>query len=304
MTLLRPRLLWAILCQSVLTAGLPAWAYVRTTTQDGQPLRWTRACVSIRPGSPPAPPGLPAAVVEARLAAALQNWSAPTAACSALSMRTQPARDVPARADGQNVLVFLTGGWGRGDLSYDPSAAAVTSVAYVNRPGTPEHGKILDADIELNAVDFTFAQIDPQDPEETPLPDDGTRLLDLENTLTHELGHALGLSHTCWDQQSATPPLDQHGAAIPDCRAALPLEVRTSTMFPYAADRETSKRSLTQDEVQAVCETYPPTAELTPCDDGLASGCAAGPPGATPVGWAGPACAAVLLLLLLRHKRA
>lgn len=90
-------------------------------------------------------------------------------------------------------------------------------------------GRILDADIELNAAWFVFTTVDAP-PCARPNFHQGCVATDVENTLTHELGHALGLDHT-------TRP--------------------GSTMNPTAPGGETSKRILDQGSQQFVCDTYP-----------------------------------------------
>ena len=77
-------------------------------------------------------------------------------------------------------------------------ATGITTVFYVDH-GEPDDGTILDADVELNDINFTFV-VEPT----TQQPRAGTEVSDLENTLTHELGHVLGLDHTC--ANAATPP--------------------------------------------------------------------------------------------------
>ncbi len=147
---------------------------------------------------------------------------------------------------------------------------------YVNTPGLPGDGTILDADIELNDVNYTFT-IDPANAVARP----GTELADLENTLTHELGHVQGLAHTCWDHITATPPLDNLGNPIPDCNDPnLPASVTDTTMYPYASmPGETSKRNLSPDDVSGVCDVYGPLAGKLGCYPEIdGGGCSAMPP--------------------------
>ena len=100
---------------------------------------------------------------------------------------------------------------------YDPSATAITTVSYVNKAGDPNDGQIIDADIELNAVNNHFfnKDVDPTPTDRNPA--------DLWNTLTHEMGHMQGLDHTCRgasepansctvDNTGASAVLDRGGA--------------------------------------------------------------------------------------------
>ena len=50
---------------------------------------------------------------------------------------------------------------------HDPSAIGLTTVFFVDTPGKPGDGTILDADIELNGVNFTFTT-DPANAQPAP----------------------------------------------------------------------------------------------------------------------------------------
>ena len=64
--------------------------------------------------------------------------------------------------DGVNRVKYREDEWCRppvdGDPKecYDASAAAITTLIHVDRPGSPDDGRLLDADIELNGVNFAF----------------------------------------------------------------------------------------------------------------------------------------------------
>ena len=70
-----------------------------------------------------------------------------------------------------------------------PLALAITTSTF-----TPSTGKLLDADIELNWPSFLFTTVDAPAcvPPKVDLGCDAT---DVQNAMTHELGHALGLAH-------------------------------------------------------------------------------------------------------------
>ncbi|MFL5356747.1 myxosortase-dependent metalloprotease, MXAN_2677/MXAN_2678 family [Archangium sp.] len=103
-------------------------------------------------------------------------------------------------------------------------------------------GYILDADIELNASTngrgFTFTTVDSP-------PCDGQVssecvVTDIQNTLTHELGHVVGLDH---------------------------VSVPGSTMEPTAPPGETHKRIIDAGSAQGFCDAYPRGLPPTQCGE-------------------------------------
>lgn len=82
----------------------------------------------------------------------------------------------------------------------------------------PGTGEILSADMELNGDNFRFT--------DGPIEVDA----DLANTVTHEAGHVLGLAHS------------------PEAAA---------TMYGTSTSGEVQKATLDQDDILAVCESYP-----------------------------------------------
>ena len=69
----------------------------------------------------------------------------------------------------------------------------MTTVSFLNKPTEPDlDGQIVDTDIDLNAVGYRF--VDGSKPLSTG---DRRSPVDLWNVLTHELGHVMGLDHTC-----------------------------------------------------------------------------------------------------------
>jgi len=135
------------------------------------------------------------------------------------------------------------------EWAYDPDAIAFTITTFTS------DGILQDADIELNgeAFDFVLAELDC-----------GGEQMDLGNVMTHEIGHLLGLAH---------PP------ATPSNQA--------TTMFASSKPCETTKRSLSEGDVDGLCTIYPVDAgtrichaadevgfEVVETDDGL-GGCAA-----------------------------
>ena len=288
---------------ALVAIALPARAYVRTTSEtSGAPVQWNEGCVVVtidQRGSQ----DIPLDRVAATLQRSVENWTRRTAQCGGLRLSMQPARAVlDVAPDGLPALIFRNDEWRRpGHAPHDPSAIGLTTVMYVNTPGQRGDGTILDADIELNNVNYTFTT-DPLNASARP----GTQLADLENTLTHELGHVQGLAHTCWDHQAVTPPLDNLGQPIPDCNGTLPEGILATTMYPYASSPgETSKRNLSDDDVHGICDVYQSLTPTLACYPAIRGGCSVAAPAPPrsrrwPLALAG---AMVLALAMTRRKR-
>ena len=104
---------------------------------------------------------------------------------------------------------------------YDPDALAVTVV------WRRSDGEILDADMLINDDLGPYVRC----PETGCDSLEVRNAVDLSNILTHEVGHFFGIGHS-----------DDTGA----------------TMYRRAPRGETSKRTLAQDDIDALCAIYPP----------------------------------------------
>jgi len=210
-------------------------------------LRWERE-VHVQLASP-APPGLTDAEIDSAIAHALESWS--EAGCATPTFRyLGRGADGPMSGDGIVSIAFVRSRWTA--AGYERDAAATTEVLYTVSSSGAE-GEVLDADILLNAENFTWRG---------GVGDAGARALG--PVLHHELGHALGLlAHPC----------ELAGAAgAPDC-ATLP-EAANATMFPlYSPDVQDAVR---QDDREGLCFLYgergPACVEPCSADDVCQSG--------------------------------
>ncbi|MCX7958323.1 MAG: matrixin family metalloprotease [Deltaproteobacteria bacterium] len=109
----------------------------------------------------------------------------------------------------KNIIVWYLTEW-----PYEPNGLALTTVTYDDNTG-----KIYDADIELNGFYYRFDVVET-------IPSTYT---DIQNTITHEIGHMIGLDH------SFEP---------------------SSAMYPTARAGEIKKRELSPDDIDGVCEIY------------------------------------------------
>lgn len=125
--------------------------------------------------------------------------------------------------DGQNIIVWrddappFMAAWPppprAGEAPIDPNALAVTTLVYRRTSG-----EIIDADIDLNAVSFYWTVLDAD------------VVTDVQNTLTHEIGHLIGFAHA------------------PEAE---------STMYASSPPGELVKRDLSADDIEGVCYVYP-----------------------------------------------
>ncbi|HVV16225.1 MAG TPA: hypothetical protein VHH90_03405 [Polyangia bacterium] len=277
-----------------------AAAYVRYYTEQNAAFFWAVGTVPITAyvrgfNQPTMTPDQVLGAVTAAAAA----WSAAQNDCTYVTIQPWMSNDPAPHAanDAQNALIFRSTKWcqladdGSCEVDYDPSALAFTWDT-ANR----STGQIYDADIEVNLVDFQWADVlaDPQN---------GTNM-DLQNALTHEMGHFLGLDHTCYNPLSTAKggrPIDSTGTPVPYCDLAT-ADVQETTMYPSAMPGDTQKRTLAPDDRAGVCGIYP-VADRPPGGD-LRGGCAACDVSASrPVGGAGALAAALVAATLRRRRR-
>src|SRR5262245_45218150 len=93
---------------------------------------------------------VPAKMVDV-LDAGFAAWTTATAGCAELSFTHDLRAYASAVHDGISTLHVRSDSW-----PYAPEATAVTRLAFIDDPFDPDDGKIVDADMELNAVGFTL----------------------------------------------------------------------------------------------------------------------------------------------------
>ena len=285
----------------LLLCPVPAAAYVRTTTiETATPIRWMFTnCLQMRinsAGSDDVTDG--SDIVAAKKA--MDNWRNATKKCSYIQFHLladskEAAPGFDKCGTNENTISWEEKDWGNsvkpGSKGYDRSALALTRISFIEKEGHSQDGRIVDADIELNGVNFKFAT------------NSNDKLADIENTLTHELGHLMGLDHPCAESgvKVADRPKDNTGKVVPSCGSKLTKTIMDATMYNYADDGEVKKRSPEADDIAGICVIYPlandpkncePTA--LSCDEG---GCSVGQFRAAPL--PSPGWLAMPLLLLL-----
>jgi MYXO-CTERM domain-containing protein len=243
--------------------------YVPSRTRAGTPLHWEASCTIVTPAADGTThiDGLREMDVIRECAS---HWEQMTAGCGYLKINVGAPQNLEVAYDGVNMIKFREDRWCppareacEEPTCYDPAAAGVTTVFYIDRMGDPKDGTIMDADVELNGVDFAIQdQGVTQASSRTPA--------DLANTLTHELGHLVGLDHNCTERPDR-PAIDQNGDVAPSCdRGSAPQEILDATMYAYqeppeAGVPETKKATLEQDDIDAFCAAYPIAADPGTC---------------------------------------
>lgn len=272
-------------------------SFVRTgPTKAGSSLHWESGCAFVTTDSA----GTTAIAGDQEFAvvdASIDTWNDATASCAAPHLINEGRRAVEVNArDRTNVIKFRDTSWCRPATAeepqrcYLPESAGITTATYVNDGGDRD-GAIVDADIEINGVDFAIA-VSGQ-----TLATGKDCISDLQNTLTHELGHLQGLEHVCLAPRDP-PRVDDEGMAVPSCSATTDPAILDSTMFPFQECGETKKASLAADDIAAMCALFPKSSPGT-CEPvgAIGGGCCG--VGGDP---AGPITLAGLLTLWWRRK--
>lgn len=167
------------------------------------------------------PVGLDRAEADKAISDALKAWAEVSGLT--ITLVAGPADVKPgyeAGVENHNDIVFVEQGW-----RWDENAIAATLLTI----DTTNH-VIIDADIVLNAAQHRFRVL-PADSVAGGVYDD------LQNAVTHEAGHALGLGHT---------------------------PVKAAVMYPQSAKGEVGKRTLDADDIDGVRALYQPNAPADP----------------------------------------
>lgn len=261
------------------TASEPCIFPRSDTSPPEQYLEWLEPCSAVALSVAAPSDDLSADEVAGVLARSIATWEAVECSGQPLGIDIEILEEESTcmaplyRDDGGNVnAVTFVQDWG--DRQYDPAAFAVTTVWH--RRST---GEILDVDMEINERRGPYGICPPEGCLDM-------RTVDLENVVTHEMGHYLGLAHS----------------TEPD-----------ATMYASALAGETIKRDLSADDMAGICTVYPPGRPSGECDfaprGGLVlhceTGCSVAAPGvpSRSLGLFTIALAALATIVLRRRSR-
>jgi MYXO-CTERM domain-containing protein len=278
-----------VLLLAALLCAAPAQAYVQSRNSSGQPMSWATHGHGIQIDAQGSP-DVPGTASFDAVRKSFQTWAA--VGCSDLTFPEESlSQDPKARVVGffqgqtnHNLVLFRTRSCqdvapagdpcfssGGCDNLYDCFDENLKGgvIATTTTTTNSRTGEILDTDTEFNEAPqsdgsrFVFTAVDG--PPCAGPTDTGCVQFDIQNTMTHEAGHTLGLDHT------------------PDPNA---------TMFATSPSGETSKRILGQDDINGICAIYPKGAGAS------AGGCGCSHSQTGP----GAALCALLLLLQIRRR--
>jgi hypothetical protein len=293
----------------------PSWAWVQTRNDEmNLPMAWRRSGVTLEVLTGASPAQVTGEQFRQTAVTAANTWNLPCT-CVRLTVRGSIAASVfvePEQPTRNNTVQFRTDVWARNarepDLRvpYDTAALAITSVFSVVMTG-----EIVDADVEVNAVNYEWTDlvVNPG-ARPTNLNRPTNAVQDLQNTLTHEFGHVLGLDHNC--TSPGQPDLrDQTGALAPSCSEARRLNtaLAEATMFVSVEPRDTTRRDLALDDINGLCGIYPADGPVcaAPADDGgcrMAPAVAGGPERAATWPWLVVLAGGIAAALTRRRWRA
>jgi len=178
-------------------------------------------------------PPIPAPRTLIALEAALETWRAP--ACTEVAIASVQLTERPASTgDGYSVVQWVADDWTKS--GFDSEVPAITDLVYADVDGGQV---IVEADIYLNAEHHEWT-LDEEPP---------AHARHLVAVLTHEVGHVLGLLHSCELDTDIDPnaPLCGHAESLE------PVSMHPAYNFDQI--------SLESDDIDGICFLYPARSE-------------------------------------------
>jgi hypothetical protein len=263
------RLASLLLALALVAAPARALAWVQYHSDAGAPLSWPLTnCVPIVV-YPKGFTQMPADEVATAATAAVDAWSEPLSACSYLELSLAVSDDPSPLAIPltHGAVVFRSEKWcwflEDGSCSNDPRDVAAhqsNTLMLTTIASNTRTGEIVMAATEVNAHDVRWADLAAHPELQTNPP----TIHDLQNGLTHELGHFIGLDHNCVADEPFPWPNDGTGKRAVSCVAADD-KIREATMFFMSNPGDLDKRTLAADDVAGLCGVYPVAKDPKTC---------------------------------------
>lgn len=193
---------------AIFLSTIPAMAFEVSLTDDGVPVHWADPKVDWALNEA-FPAGLDPVAYKGAILRSYETWNAvgPEIDLRYTGLTPDATEGYLRGEDNTNIVTWETDSW-----DYEPEALAITLTTFERKSG-----ELLDADILINGVGFDWSVSG----------EPGVH--DVQNSVTHEVGHLLGLAHSA------------------DTEA---------TMFGSAPAGEISKRTLADDDLHALTFLY------------------------------------------------
>lgn len=232
----RLALLALCLCGGCQTPSADSGIVVASSARNhgGQPVFWSAREVTLQPLTPNAAIG--GEDLQRALLRGAGTWNRATNGCGPPKLKVAPHARVArgVRQDGISTVVVRADSWCPDDVEdeggcYAAERLAITHLYPNEEPGSAEDGLVREADIEINAVQYRWS-----------LEGSEAGTVSLSMALAHELGHVLGLGHSCESSEAGAAgreraPCDRAGRANALMVANL-LEIPRDRVAPHPGE--------------------------------------------------------------------